>query len=105
MVWARGGLGGAIDAHRGVVAPLPADYSNTLELGTVLYTHYVYPFELAAVLLLVAIVAAIALTMRQRTGLKVQDIDRAGGGAARGPRAHRQDGRGEAHDDHRWPSC
>jgi NADH-quinone oxidoreductase subunit J len=76
VVWARGGLGGSIDAHRGVVVPLPADYSNTLELGKVLYTRYAYPFELAAVLLLVAIVAAIALTMRRRTGLKHQDINR-----------------------------
>jgi NADH-quinone oxidoreductase subunit J len=40
----------------------------------VIYTKYVYPFELAAVLLLVAIVAAIALTMRKRPGHKVQDI-------------------------------
>ena len=54
--------------------PLPADYSNTTELGTVLYTKYAYPFELAAVLLLVAIVAAIALTMRKRPNLKVQDV-------------------------------
>ena len=42
------------------------DHSNTRELGRVLYTDYVYPFELAAVVLLVAIVAAIALTMRSR---------------------------------------
>jgi NADH-quinone oxidoreductase subunit J len=56
--------------------PLPADYSNTHELGTVLYTKYVYAFELAAVLLLVAIIAAIALTMRKRAGLKVQDVAR-----------------------------
>jgi len=75
VVWARGGLGGAIDAQRGA-APLPADYSNTLALGSVLYTRYAYPFELAAVLLLVAIVAAIALTMRRRSGLKQQDIGR-----------------------------
>ena len=54
--------------------PQAADYSNTSELGQVLYTKYVYPFELAAVLLLVAIVAAIVLTMRHRKGLKVQDI-------------------------------
>ena len=53
-----------------------ADYSNTDELGKVLYTEYVYPFELAAVMLLVAIVAAIALTMRKRAGLKLQDIAR-----------------------------
>ena len=50
-----------------------ADYSNTKELGRLLYTDYVYPFELAAVVLLVAIVAAIALTMRSRKTTKSQD--------------------------------
>jgi NADH-quinone oxidoreductase subunit J len=50
-----------------------AGYSNTRALGQVLYTDYVYPFELAAVLLLVAIVAAIALTMRKRKDTKYQD--------------------------------
>jgi NADH-quinone oxidoreductase subunit J len=57
-------------------APLPATYSNTTELGKLLYTRYAYPFELAAVLLLVAIVAAISLTMRKRRGLKVQDVEK-----------------------------
>ena len=51
------------------VNPHPADYSNTLELGKVLYTDYIYPFEIAAIILLVAIVAAIALTMRERRPL------------------------------------
>jgi NADH-quinone oxidoreductase subunit J len=55
-------------------APLAKDYSNTAELGRALYTEYVYAFELAAILLLVAIVAAIALTMRKRPGLKVQNV-------------------------------
>jgi len=73
VVWARGGLG--VDATKSP-SGLPADYSNTLELGRVLYTKYVYPFELAAVLLLVAIVAAISLTMRSRPGHKVQDISK-----------------------------
>jgi NADH-quinone oxidoreductase subunit J len=73
VVTARGGLGFAVDATKGA-ADLPANYSNTLELGQVLYTKYVYPFELASVILLVAIVAAIALTMRKRAGHKVQDI-------------------------------
>jgi NADH-quinone oxidoreductase subunit J len=50
-----------------------ADYSNTKELGSVLYTFYVYPFEIAAVILLVAIVAAISLTMRRREGAKSQN--------------------------------
>jgi NADH-quinone oxidoreductase subunit J len=57
--------------------PNPADpgagYSNTKELGRILYTDYVYPFELAAVILLVAIVAAIALTIRRRKDTKNQD--------------------------------
>jgi NADH-quinone oxidoreductase subunit J len=53
---------------------LPADHSNTKELGAVLYTEHVYAFEIASVVLLLAIVAAITLTMRKRPGLKVQDI-------------------------------
>ena len=56
--------------------PMPLDASNTKLLGSVLYTKYVYPFEIAAVILLVAIVAAIALTMRHRAGLKLQNISR-----------------------------
>ena len=51
----------------------PATYSNTKELGRILYTDYVFPFELAAVILLVAIVAAIALTLRSRKETKSQD--------------------------------
>ncbi|MCD6706612.1 MAG: NADH-quinone oxidoreductase subunit J [Thiobacillus sp.] len=53
--------------------PHPADYSNTKELGRLLYTDYVYAFELAAVILLVAIVAAIALTLRRRKDSKYID--------------------------------
>ena len=73
VVWARGGLG--LDASHGGT-PQPATYSNTAELGGVLYTKYAYPLELAAMLLLVAIVAAITLTMRRRAGLKYQDINK-----------------------------
>jgi len=51
----------------------PADYSNTAELGMVLYTVYMYPFEIAAVILLVAIVAAIRLTLRRRPDTKYED--------------------------------
>ena len=53
-------------------APGPG-YSNTRELGRLLYTDYAYPLELAAVLLLVAIVVAIALTLRKRKDTKYQD--------------------------------
>lgn len=47
-----------------------ADYSNTAELGLILYTEYLYPFEIAGAILLVAIIAAIALTMRKPKTLK-----------------------------------
>jgi NADH-quinone oxidoreductase subunit J len=50
----------------GTPPPVPARYSNTKTLGLVLYTDYAYAFEIAAVILLVAIIAAIALTLRRR---------------------------------------
>jgi NADH-quinone oxidoreductase subunit J len=53
---------------------LPADYSNTRELGAALFTRYAYPAQIAAVILLVASVAAIVLTLRRRTGGKPQNI-------------------------------
>jgi NADH-quinone oxidoreductase subunit J len=58
-----------------IVAPgaVPAAADNTKALGRLLYTDYMYPFEIAAVILLVAIVAAIALTHRQRKQTKHQD--------------------------------
>ena len=68
-------LGGRQFGLLQVAAPAgkSADYSNTKELGRLLYTDYVYPFEIAAVILLVAIVAAIALTLRRRRDSKSQD--------------------------------
>jgi NADH-quinone oxidoreductase subunit J len=59
----------------GLIEPTakPADFSNTKELGRLLYTDYVYAFELAAVILLVAMVAAIALTLRRRPNRKIVD--------------------------------
>jgi NADH-quinone oxidoreductase subunit J len=71
VVWVKS-LGGAAPEAAASVAV--EGYSNTRALGELLYTKYLYPFELAAVLLLVAIVAAIALTMRHRVGMKAQDI-------------------------------
>ena len=53
--------------------PLPEGYSNTRVLGRLLYTVYAYPFEIAAAILLVAIVAAIALTLRRRKDSKYQN--------------------------------
>jgi len=54
---------------------LPADYSNTQQLSTLLYTDYAYPFEIAGVLLLTGIIAAITLTHRGPIKRKVQNID------------------------------
>ncbi|HPY40675.1 MAG TPA: NADH-quinone oxidoreductase subunit J, partial [Thiolinea sp.] len=57
----------------------PADFNNPEALGELLYTHYLYPFEIAAVILLVAVIAAILLTLRKRDvgdqPAKTQDID------------------------------
>ena len=55
--------------------PAAAQTGNTLAIGQVLYTKFVYPFEIAAFILLVAIVAAIALAHRRRPGVHYQDID------------------------------
>jgi len=72
VIWARGQFQ---EAGEGFVA-MPEGYSNTEALGAVLYSEHVYAFEIAAVILLLAIVAAITLTMRKRPGLKVQNISR-----------------------------
>ena len=60
----------------GLVRPpkaFPGGYSNTKELGRLIYTDYAYAFEIAAVILLVAIIAAIALTLRRRKDARGQD--------------------------------
>ena len=58
--------------HIPAPVPFPGNYDNTRALGYVLYTQYLYPFEIAAAILLVAIIAAIALTLRRRSGTKSQ---------------------------------
>jgi NADH-quinone oxidoreductase subunit J len=72
VIWLRG----RGDAGIGGFKATPEGYSNTEALGAVLYTEHVYAFEIAAVVLLLAIVAAITLTMRKRPGLKIQDISK-----------------------------
>ncbi len=73
MVWVLG----AKETSAGLTATThAADYSNTKELGRLIYTDYVFPFELAAVLLLLAMVAAIALTLRRRRDSRRQDISK-----------------------------
>jgi len=72
VIWVHGREGASAMAF----AANPDGYSNTKALGAVLYTDFVYPFEIAAVVLLLAIIAAITLTMRKRPGLKQQNIAR-----------------------------
>lgn len=48
--------------------------NNTLEIGKVLYTDYIYPFQVSGLILLVAMIGAITLTLRERTGVRKQNI-------------------------------
>jgi NADH-quinone oxidoreductase subunit J len=70
VIWLKSSAG----ISTGMFAANPEGYDNTKALGAILYTEHVYAFEIASVVLLLAIVAAITLTMRKRPGLKVQDI-------------------------------
>ena len=92
VVWVKS-LGGDC---RGAAPPSQRRTTATrARSAQLLYTDYVYPFELAAVILLVAIVAAIVLTHAPAHGPEGAGHRRAGRGAARGPRAHRQDAKSE----------
>jgi NADH-quinone oxidoreductase subunit J len=59
---------------QGIAAPVPAGVTNTEALGRVLYTHYVYYFQAAGVVLLVAMIGAIVLTLRHKPNVKRQNI-------------------------------
>ncbi len=73
VLWARGRFGAdqfpAPDRH-------PAGYSNTREIGEWMYTQFLLPFELAGIILLVAMIAAIALTLRKRSDVRTQSPSR-----------------------------
>ncbi|HWV43606.1 NADH-quinone oxidoreductase subunit J [Pseudorhodoplanes sp.] len=65
-------IGGA--TPRVVAAPIPTDVSNTEAIGLVLYTKYIYFFQAAGLVLLVAMIGAIVLTLRHKEGVKRQNI-------------------------------
>ena len=72
-------VGGSVlnpQAAKSITMPIPpvAERTNTAALGDVLYTNYVYFFQLAGLVLLVAMIGAIVLTLRHRTDIKRQDI-------------------------------
>lgn len=74
-------VGGSVlspQAAKSIAMPIPpvAERQNTAALGDVLYTHYVYFFEVAGLILLVAMIGAIVLTLRHRQNIKRQNIAR-----------------------------
>ena len=73
VLWTRGRFGQAMYPEP---ARHPEGYSNTTEVGRWLYGHFLLPFEVAGIILLVAIVVAIALTLRKRPDVKTQNISR-----------------------------
>jgi NADH-quinone oxidoreductase subunit J len=72
------GVQRAVPTQAAIAAAAAPGVSNTEWLGRAMFTQYLLPFEVAAVILTVAIVAAIALTLRRRTGTKTQDPSRQG---------------------------
>jgi NADH-quinone oxidoreductase subunit J len=71
LIWAF-----APAAKGAAASATPANVSNTQALGAILYTQYVYYFEIAGLVLLVAMIGAIVLTLRQRPGVRRQSISR-----------------------------
>jgi NADH-quinone oxidoreductase subunit J len=61
-------------ALRAAVAPPPSEMHNTAALGMLIYTRYVFLFQAAGLILLVAMIGAIVLTLRKRSGVKRQDV-------------------------------
>jgi NADH-quinone oxidoreductase subunit J len=60
---------------KSITAPIPSDVSNTEALGLVLYTKYIHYFQIAGMVLLVAMIGAIVLTLRHKVSVKRQDIN------------------------------
>ena len=69
-----GGWAFAPAATRSIAAPIPANVTNTHALGELIYTHYMYLFQAAGLVLLVAMIGAIVLTHRRRGGVRRQNI-------------------------------
>jgi len=63
------------NVSKSITAAIPADVSNTEALGLVLYTKYIHYFQIAGIVLLVAMIGAIVLTLRHKVTVKRQDIN------------------------------
>ena len=68
----------------GAATPNPIDVTNTKAIGMVLYTDYIYPFQISGLILLVAMIGAIVLTLRTRDGVKKQNINKQVGRTVKG---------------------
>ncbi len=67
-------MGELAQSQRDAVAPAPGDAQNTVALGQLIYTKYILLFQLAGLILFVAMIGAIVLTLRHRQDIKRQDI-------------------------------
>jgi NADH-quinone oxidoreductase subunit J len=76
LLWLVGAWNPADQAEEFRMAPVPSGISNTVALGRILYTDYIYPFQIAGLVLLVAMLGAIVLTHRERLSSRRQDIAR-----------------------------
>jgi len=74
LVFGNWAIADSAPALREAVAPAPTDTHNTVALGNLIYTKYIYLFQTSALILLVAMVGAIVLTLRHRTDVKRQNI-------------------------------
>ena len=74
MVFGHWAFADAAPEARAAVTPVPSDVSNTVALGKIMYDDYILVFQLAGLILLVAMIGAIVLTLRHRTHVKRQDI-------------------------------
>lgn len=74
MVWMYLGWHAAPEASGHLASPAPEGVSNTQALGEIIYTQYVYLFQLAGLVLLVAMIGAITLTLRQRPDVRRQNV-------------------------------
>lgn len=74
LIWLYSAWMGGAGAQTRISAPVPEAVTNTHALGMVLYTDYMYPFQLSGLILLVAMIGAITLTLRSRPGVRRQKI-------------------------------
>ena len=74
LIFVVGGWHLSPESAKAIVAPIPETITNTHALGAIIYTDYVYLFQAAGFILLIAMIGAIVLTHRKRPGVRKQNI-------------------------------